>query len=174
MPLAAPLPAQKKAPQLRGLSVFFPDPVDRCQLRPDAGKYRCEKSPLFAPRRVASSRTQFLSGWNVGASIPRPNLKARVFVHAFRRSGQPANGVAAATRARVDAPSFFPYSLPPFGLAFDRCLSASRITRVAERLHCSLSKPNASAWIPHENRYLRQVCVKTLGKSVQSPDIPFM
>jgi hypothetical protein len=45
---------------------------------------------------------------------PRPNLKARVFVHAFRRSGQPANGVAAATRARVDAPSFFPYSVTAF------------------------------------------------------------
>jgi len=38
---------------------------------------------------------------------PRPNLKAGVFIHAITRSGQPANGVAAATRARVDAPSFF-------------------------------------------------------------------
>jgi hypothetical protein len=137
MPIAAPLPVQKKAPQLRGLSVFFPDPVDRCQLRPDAGKYRCEKIALIcapACRVFTDSISIRLERWGVN---PRPNLKARVFIHAFRRSGQPANGVAAATRARVDAPSFFPYSLPPFGLAFDRCLSASRITRVAERLHCS-------------------------------------
>jgi hypothetical protein len=75
--------------------------------------------------------------------IPRPNLKAGVCFHAMFRSGQPANGVAAATRARVDAPSFFPYycSSKPCRLC------ASRITGAAKKSPRYSSKPNASVWM---------------------------
>jgi hypothetical protein len=100
--------------------------------------------------------------------FPRPNLEARVFIHATFRSEQPANGVAAATRARVDAPSFFRY-------AFRTCrLCASRIRRAGEKPRGYSSKPNASVWMPHKNRHLRLRESRAMGKSVQSPDNPFM
>ena len=58
----------------------------RCQLRPGAGKNSLRKNrPFIALRRVASSRTQCLPGWNVGA-LPRPNLKANVFIHVIQSS----------------------------------------------------------------------------------------
>jgi hypothetical protein len=80
----------------------------RCQLRPGAGKKLLPKN-----RPSLRSGVSRLHGLNVSRlerwGCPRPNLKAGVFSHAITRSGQPSNGVAAATRARVDAPSFFPY-----------------------------------------------------------------
>jgi len=46
------------------------DPVNRCQLRPGAGKNLYEDRLYYAHRRVASSRASIVFGWNVGACAP--------------------------------------------------------------------------------------------------------
>jgi hypothetical protein len=69
-------------------------------------KSSAETFAPVAPRRVASSRASISFGWNVGVATPAEPQGRRVDARSFRRSGQPANRVAIATRARVDAPSF--------------------------------------------------------------------
>jgi hypothetical protein len=141
--VGAELRSPKKKPRYyAGLIIFNYDPDASLSAPAGRGqKFVAKKSPSLALRRVASSRTQFssrLERWG----YPRPNLKAGVSVHASRRPGQPANGVAAATRARVDAPSFFPYLSKPCRVF------ASRITRETRISPPNSSKPGASAWMP--------------------------
>ena len=74
--------------------------------------------------------------------------------------------MAAATRARVDAPSFCRYP--------SICLCTLRISEAVRIGHVGGSKPNASGWKLFENRGLRIQRPHEERQSVQSLDIRFM
>ena len=88
------------------------DPVDRCQLPPGAGKFFI-KSPLSAPRRVASSRASMLCGWNAGAvprlrpnfQGPRVTTRASSFLTTTKSSQLPLPVPASITRVFCSYPS---------------------------------------------------------------------
>ena len=98
----------KKKPRFRGAHHLLP--MTRC-IAVSSGRAQAKivaKNRLVALRRVASSRALYQPGWNVGVLLPGRTSRPACAFTRLHRSGQPANGVAAATRARVDAPSFLP------------------------------------------------------------------
>jgi hypothetical protein len=162
----------KKSPAAAGLIVLLSS--TRCiavSSGRGAGKsFVAEKSALLALRRVASSRTHFIPAGTLGRSPAEPQGPR---VHS-RLSAVPDSHqmVWPPTRARVDAPSFFRYPYKPLRVW---CLTV-RFPHHAEGFEACVkpSKPNASAWLPRENRDLQWDCGVWTAKSVQSPDIPFM
>jgi hypothetical protein len=119
------------------------DPVNRCQLRPGAGKNSFRKSPSTAPRRVASSRASITAAGTLALRKRRLLIcMAHVLIHAIRPF------LTTTTSSRLPLP--VPASIPE--LSF---LLIPPVVRSPHQLVAEDSRPSPAKPVPDPQNLIR-------------------